>query len=234
VAGGGDGTINAVVDVLLDYPKIKLGVLPLGTFNNFARTLGIPLDIDEALKVLLAGYVTHVDVGQVNGHAFVNNSGIGAYPALVRHREWQQEQGKSKKLAFFFALMRTIFYCPFLRLDFIVAGEKLSRKTPVVFIGNNEYKLEGLEIGTRERLDKSALSLYITHASTHWQFFWLCLQVLLAGPKGASKLDLMTIDTFTIHARKKRLRVSVDGEVLVLSTPLTYRILPKALAVISI
>jgi YegS/Rv2252/BmrU family lipid kinase len=234
VAAGGDGTISSIVNEILKHKNVCLGVLPLGTFNNFAKTLGIPLEIDLAVNTLIRGNITQIDVGEVNGHIFINNSGIGVYPSIVRHREWLQEQGHSKKLALFFAVLRALFYCPFLHLDFILNGQKISRKTPLVFIGNNEYTITGSEIGTREHLNKRKLSLFITHSLNHFRFLSLCIALLLSRKDGLTTLDTINTDQFTIVSRKRRLRVSLDGEVLKLPTPLHYRILPKALSVISI
>lgn len=234
VAAGGDGTISAIVNELLKHPNVRLGVLPLGTFNNFAKTLGIPLAIEQAVEVLVQGNTIAIDVGSVNDRVFINNSGIGVYPYIVKHREWLQEQGKSKRVALFFALIKALFYCPFLHLDFILAGQKLSRRTPLVFIGNNEYAITGSEMGTRERLNQRKLSLFITHNINHLRFLGLCLALLLSRKDGLTTLDTLTIDQFTIVSRKPTLRVSLDGEVVRLATPLHYRIIPKALQVISI
>lgn len=234
VAAGGDGTISAIVNEILQHKNIRLGVLPLGTFNNFAKTLGIPLEIDQAVNTLILGNTIQIDVGEVNGHVFINNSGIGVYPSIVRHREWLQGQGKSKRLALFFSVLRALFYCPFLHLDFILDGHKLSRRTPLVFIGNNEYAVTGTEIGTREHLNKRKLSLFITHNLNHLRFLGLCIALLFSRKDGLTTLDTINIDKFTILSKKPWLRVSLDGEVLKLATPLHYRILPKALSVISV
>lgn len=234
VAGGGDGTISAIVNEILKHKDIRLGVLPLGTFNNFAKTLGIPLAIEQAVAVLIQGNTIAIDVGSVNDHVFINNSGLGVYPYIVRHREWLQEQGISKKIALFFAVLKALFYCPFLHLDFILAGQKISRKTPLVFIGNNEYAITGPEMGTRDQLNQRKLSLFITHNINHFRFLGLCLALLLSRKDGLTTLDALSIDQFTIVSRKRTLRISLDGEVVKLATPLHYRIIAKALKVISV
>ena len=76
IAGGGDGTINAVVSALVGNSAIKLGILPMGTFNHFARDLGIPTDMEKAVKIIVAGQVKSIDVGEVNDRIFVNNSSL--------------------------------------------------------------------------------------------------------------------------------------------------------------
>src|SRR5205085_4914339 len=91
VAAGGDGTINAVAAEVADSGR-TLGVLPLGTLNHFAKDLGIPLDLERAVQVITRGRVAPVDVAEVNGRVFVNNSSLGIYPHIVSMRRHQQER----------------------------------------------------------------------------------------------------------------------------------------------
>ncbi len=86
VAAGGDGTVNGVASALVGT-ETPLGVLPLGTLNHFAKDLRIPLDLEEAARTVAAGVIRKIDVGEVNGKYFVNNSSIGMYPSVVRGRE---------------------------------------------------------------------------------------------------------------------------------------------------
>ncbi|HSE21949.1 MAG TPA: diacylglycerol kinase family protein, partial [Pyrinomonadaceae bacterium] len=92
VAGGGDGTISSVAAALAGTAK-TLGVLPLGTLNHFAKDMNIPLDLEGAINVICEGRVRSVDVGEVNGHIFINNSSLGLYPSIVRERQKQQRLG---------------------------------------------------------------------------------------------------------------------------------------------
>ena len=90
VGGGGDGTLNQVASALVAHPRgaqACFGVLPLGTLNHFAKDLGIPLELAEAVAVLRSGREAEVDVAEVNGRLFLNNSSIGLYPDIVRERE---------------------------------------------------------------------------------------------------------------------------------------------------
>ncbi|MGE5600537.1 MAG: diacylglycerol/lipid kinase family protein, partial [Pseudomonadota bacterium] len=86
VVGGGDGTISAAAGALAGT-ETSLGILPLGTLNHFARDLGIPMKLDEAAKVIAAGQTRVVDVAEVNGRTFINNSAIGLYPLMVIDRD---------------------------------------------------------------------------------------------------------------------------------------------------
>src|SRR5207249_4336821 len=95
VAGGGDGTMNAVASAIFGTDK-TMGVLPMGTLNHFARDLGIPLALDRAIAVIAEGESAQIDVAEVNGNIFINNSSIGLYSALVRYRIDNQKVGYSK------------------------------------------------------------------------------------------------------------------------------------------
>jgi len=96
IVGGGDGTISAAAAELADAGT-RLGILPLGTLNHFAKDLNLPISIDDAVGVIATGETRCVDVGEVNGHIFINNSSIGIYPYLVLDRERKQRrQGLSK------------------------------------------------------------------------------------------------------------------------------------------
>src|SRR4030095_15170061 len=86
VAAGGDGTVNAVAAAVIGTPT-RMGVIPLGTLNHFAKDLAIPLEIERAVDTIAGGRVVAIDVGEVNGRVFVNNSSLGLYASLVQARE---------------------------------------------------------------------------------------------------------------------------------------------------
>src|SRR6266496_2220844 len=99
VVGGGDGTIAAAASALVGT-KTALCILPLGTLNHFARDLGIPPDADDAAKLIARRTERRVDVAQMNGRTFINNSAIGLYPLMLVDRDLQRKRlGRSKRLA---------------------------------------------------------------------------------------------------------------------------------------
>ena len=231
VAAGGDGTINAVASELVGTGK-RLGVLPLGTLNHFAKDLGIPLDLASAIDVISQKTITHIDIGEVNGRYFLNNSGLGLYPRMVREREQQQAQGRSKWLAFFSALLIIIHRYPLLTVRLNADDRELKRRTPMVFVGNNEYELQGLNMGSRRCLDRGFLFLYVTREMSRWRLFKMGLAALFGSLSDASDFDAMCVREVSVQARRRRLRVALDGEVAVMRLPLRYRIHPAALPVI--
>lgn len=233
VAGGGDGTINAVASGLVGT-TIALGVLPLGTLNHFARDLSIPADVTEAAKIIIAGNIGTVDVGEVNGRVFLNNSSLGIYPQIVRDREFQQKQeGAGKWPAFVRATFAVLRRHPFLNVRLRVNGEDLQRRTPFVLIGNNEYCMEGLSLGQRNCLDAGQLSLHLTRRrGSRWGLLRLAVMALLGKLRQAREFEVLTAPEVLIETRKRRLQVAMDGEVSEMETPLRYRIRPGALRVI--
>ena len=234
VAGGGDGTISAVASELVDSDKV-LGVLPLGTLNHFAQDLKIPLDLEAAVATIISGYTNSIDVGEVNGHIFINNSSLGLYPTIVRERVKQQRLGYGKWPAFVWAALTVFRRYPFLDVRLRVDGKMLSSRTPFVFVGNNEYAMEGFKIGRRERLDAGQLSLYITNRTGRLGLIRLCLRAFFGRLRYEKDFLAMRTSEVTIEPRRKRhkpTRVAFDGEVDVLETPLHYRVRPGALRVI--
>jgi diacylglycerol kinase family enzyme len=231
VAAGGDGTINAVASELVGSNKI-LGVLPMGTLNHLAKDLGMPLDLESAVDVIAQQTLSRIDIGEVNGRYFLNNSGLGLYPGIVHEREQQQAQGRSKWLAFFSSLLIIIHRYPLLTVRLSTEDRELRRRTPMVFVGNNEYELQGLNMGSRRSLNRGKLFLYVTREMSRWRLFKIGLAALFGRLSDIHDFDAMSVREVSVQARRRRLRVALDGEVVVMRLPLRYRIHPAALRVI--
>ncbi len=231
-AGGGDGTINAVASVLAGT-DVALGVLPLGTLNHFAKDLGIPQSLDEAIRNVAEGRRVQVDVGAVNDRMFLNNSSLGLYPDIVRHREKQQHRlGRGKWTAAAWATFAALRRYPFLNVKLAVDGAEHARVTPFVFIGNNEYTMEGWSIGARQHLDRGKLSLYVAQRPGRLGLLRFGLRALCGTLAQERDFDVMLSEELDIATRHRHLRVATDGEVTIMKTPLRYRIMPAALTVI--
>jgi diacylglycerol kinase family enzyme len=230
VAGGGDGTINAVASTLIDTDK-TLGILPLGTLNHFAKDLKIPLDLEGAVRTIVAGNTAHVDVGEVNGRIFLNNSSLGLYPSIVHRREQKQKLGHGKWPALIWAAFSVMRRYPFLDVRLNADGKQFSSRTPFVFVGNNEYEMEGFNIGGRDRLDAGQLSLYFSRRTGRLGLLGLGLRALLRRLPKAGDFVAMCTTEVSIKTPRRRIRVSTDGEVTMMQPPLRYRVRPGALRV---
>jgi len=233
VAGGGDGTIGAVASVLRGQ-QTPLGVLPLGTLNHFAKDLKIPLDLEGAVGVILDGNIEEVDVAEVNQHIFINNSSLGLYPSIVHQRQQQQQRlGRGKWPAFIWAALSVLRRYPFIDVRLTADDVELKRRTPFVFIGNNEYQMEGVNIGARSCLNGGKLSLHVAHRTGRWGLLRFALRALLGTLRHENDLDMLCAKEIWIETRRKRLRVATDGEVSIMEMPLHYRIHPRGLRVLA-
>jgi diacylglycerol kinase family enzyme len=232
VAGGGDGTLSCAAGHLAGTGR-PLGILPLGTLNHLARDAGIPSGLEEAAAIIAAGHVREIDLAEVNGRVFVNNSSVGLYPEMVRLREAEQERkGRSKRLAMLSASLTTLRHFRRHRLWISAEGLEAPVYTPLLFVGNNRYEVNLLSLGRREALDEGELCLYAIRARSRMGLFW-------AGIRGIfGRLDQQR-DFVTLYAGEAEVSsdrdfmiVSADGETVRMETPLRYRIRPRALKLI--
>jgi diacylglycerol kinase family enzyme len=232
VVGGGDGSIRTVAGVLAGT-GIALGILPLGTMNHFAKDLGIPLAIDDAVAVIAAGETRPVDLGDANGETFINNSSIGLYPFLVLDRERRRRRrGLPKWLAMILAGLLTVRHFPLRRLRIRAQGWVHPCRSPCVFVGNNEYRISGAGLGSRERLDAGQLSIYIAKQQSRLALLWLACRCVLGHVDQSRDLRIIELASVEISSRKRRLLVSFDGEIALVRSPLRYRSRPGALRVL--
>ena len=233
VAAGGDGTVSAVASALAGS-DVPLALLPTGTLNHFARDVGLPAELADCVRVAVAGNTKAVDVGEVNGRVFINNASIGLYPAIVRRREKQQRRlGRGKWHAMLWAMHTVLRSHPFLYLAIELDGVSQQRRTPFVFVGNNEYLMEGFTMGLRERLDSGVLSVYLSHRRGRIGLLLLALRALFGRLQQAKDFEAANVSELRIEShRHKRLLVATDGEVSALDMPLEFRVRPRALKVI--
>lgn len=230
IVSGGDGTIRTIAEVLADS-GVPLGVIPGGTFNHFAKDLRIPLRPDEAVAVIAAGQLHPVDAGEVNDKIFINNSSIGVYPYLVVDRERRRRHGLPKLLAMAWAVFRAVRNIPVRRLSVTAEGWTERLRSPLVFVGNNEYNVSGRQAGTRDRMNDGKLSLLIARHQSVPRLMLLGLRAMLGMLNQSSDLRMTAVPSVTVASRRHRLLVAFDGEVERMSTPLHYKIRPNALCV---
>ena len=230
VAGGGDGTVSSVASAI-EGSDAALGILPLGTLNHFAKDVGVPLDLDDAIRVVAAGRLIRVDVADVNGHSFINNASIGMYASLIAERQALQRLGRHKWLAHGLAAARV--WRRYHRLHVLLGGDGRQRalRTPFVFIGNNEYQLSGLELGGRTTLDAGRLQVCMAPGMPRHRVARMILVAIFGDICRLEGFESFTASQVTLNVRTSRQRVSLDGEVITLDNPLTFRIRPRILPV---
>lgn len=232
VAGGGDGTVGCAAAALAGTGR-PLGIVPLGTLNHLARDAGIPLDLDEAVALIATGRARPIDLGEVNGRTFVNNSAIGLYPRIVRDREAQQQDlGRGKRRAMLVAGLRALRGFGRHRLTVRAGGGTAPVKTPLLFVGNNRYETSLLTFGRREALDRGGLCLYAPLVRSRLHFLGLGLRGVIGLARQRDFLALDGLSDILVESPRPVLSVSLDGEVERMETPLRYRIRPGALRLI--
>jgi len=230
VAAGGDGTISAVAAALVGT-STPLGILPLGTLNHFAKDLKIPFNVQEAARTIAEGKIHEIDVGEVNGHIFVNNSSIGLYPKAVRERNQQIVRlGRGKWPAMLDASLRVFLRFPLMTIRLETSDGSLTRTTPFLFVGNNEYEMKPLRIGDRQSLKRGELCAYLLKHTGRLAFLRILLMAIL-GMKHERDFTFILSREVQVQMRRRHIMVSADGQVMTLKTPLHYRIRPKALRV---
>ena len=231
VSVGGDGTANAIANVLVGS-QVRLGILPLGTLNHFARDLKIPFELDAAVETIVNGGTKAVDVGEVNGVTFLNNSSVGLYPAIIRLREGLQRAGYAKWLALIRASIAILVRFRILKLELSSKSEPPGQyRTALLFVGNNKYDMTLTTLGKRATLDQGRLWVMMPAALGRWRLFATALALIFTGEKPA---DLVSFESeaLVVSSKRTRLKVAADGEILQLRSPLKYRIRPKSLLVI--
>ncbi|TPL99832.1 diacylglycerol kinase family lipid kinase [Mesorhizobium sp. B2-3-10] len=231
VAGGGDGTLSSAAAVLAET-EVALGVLPLGTLNHFAKDLGVPLELEAAMDVIAARRPVLVDVAEVNGRVFLNNSSIGLYPFFVAERSAEQKRrGAGKLAAIGPALVRT-FRAVSWQLVRISADSGADQVlTPCVFVGNNFY--DAGDFGRRKSLSSRELCVYVVTQRTWLGLALLPFKIALGLIDTHRDLELLRPSRIEITSNRRETLVSVDGEATRMKMPLHFQTRAAALKVLS-
>ena len=231
VAAGGDGTVGTVAGAAI-VTGLPLGVLPLGTFNHFAKDLRLPLDLGAAVGVVVAGHVQSVDAGDVNGRIFVNNSSIGFYPRMLWERGAARHSGRGKWSASALALLRVTHTYRTHVARLLIDGRERVARTPFVFIGNNRYEVEGFELGGRASLREGLLSLYVAPDCGRFETLALPLRAVLNRLTTDPRFEAFSAAEVSIGLSSAQTMVALDGEVALMRAPLHFRSRPGALRVL--
>jgi diacylglycerol kinase family enzyme len=230
VAAGGDGTVNAVIQPLV-HSDATLAVIPVGTYNHFARDLGLPADWRQSLHIALSGAVAQIDAARVNDRFFVNNLSIGLYPEMVARREERGRDHPRWKARLYAAYM-TLRKYPHVTL--VVETEYLHEviRTHVFMVSNNSYDLSRIGIqATRSTLEEGRLSVYWLPHLPRIRLARFIGHFLAGRVHETPGFRSFRTTHLKVQSPKKRLHLGIDGEVLTMSPPLVITIVPKSLLV---
>lgn len=228
IIGGGDGTVNAAIAGLIDT-QLPLGLLPLGTANDLARTLEIPLDIAKACQVIAAGNAQQIDVGWVNGQHFFNVASLGLSVKITRQltKEVKKRWGVlAYAVSAFQVLWKSRLFNAEIRLS---DGQVHCVKTIQIAVGNGRFYGGGMAVAPNAAINDGRLDLYSLGLEHWWQM--LALFPLLHRGHHASTpwSDSWEGQEFYVQTRRPR-SINTDGEITT-STPAHFRVLPRALRV---
>ena len=223
---GGDGTLNSVAGLLVGTKAV---FIPLsgGTFNNFTKDAGVPQDLAEALARLKTAKIRQIDIGEVNGSVFLNNSSVGLYPQTLQFRE-THETTIGKWPAMVAAAARAVVRFRPLR----VTIDGTTYKTPFVFVGNNRYATDNIGLTERTRLDEGALTVLTARVSSRLGLLKVGFFILIGRAQQLREFAEYHPTSLTIDTRRATLAVSRDGEVSQMTAPIEYRVRKKSLRIL--
>lgn len=226
-AVGGDGTLSSVAGMLINSDAI-FAPLPGGTLNHFTKDLGMPQELPQAISRLSTLRPRQIDAAQVNGTVFINNSSIGLYPSSLQTREELEAKKLGKWSAAFIAAVKALVH--YRSLTVTIHSETF--KTPFIFVGNNDYHLENNVMGERHSLSSKKLSVYAVASASRWSLVKIIAGTLLGRLAITDDIKIWKTTKLTVHAKKKQLRISRDGELEKTPTPLHYEIAAGSLTII--
>lgn len=231
VAAGGDGTMNAVAAALAGSGG-TMGVLPMGTFNYLARSLGVPEDLDGAVAVMAKGHRRDLPVGMVNETLFLNNASFGIYPQILRERETVYARWGRSRAAAYWSVLRTMLRLPKPLKLRIIAGDRVEeRDTPLAFAVANGFQLRHLGLEGDAEIAAGRIALLIAPNVSRARLLWNGISLMLGRAARDREFELIGASEITIEARRKSLLVARDGERSRLHGPYKVRLRRDALQV---
>ncbi|MFO7595343.1 MAG: diacylglycerol kinase family protein [Desulfocurvibacter africanus] len=232
-AGGGDGSISSAARILARADK-PMAVLPMGTWNYFARLLNIPLDLDGAVAVMAAGRFGPVDAMEVNGRFFVSHCTLGIHPRFVRERvRLQHSRGWYKPLAIVWALVKSFVRYPVLLVEVQHEARREVLRTPFVMAGNSLSALNPLTVPTHlASLSDGLLALILGRRLGRMGLMASALHTFHGRLDPEKDFRLILVPECAVRVNRRRVRATLDGELTWLTPPLRFRILPHALTLL--
>ena len=230
VAGGGDGTLNAVASSLVGTQK-EFGVLPLGTFNYFAKDFGLPLQFEDAFKYCLHGEARSISVGELNGIPFLNSSSVGVYSKVLKAREHTYATFGRNRLSAYWAVLQAVTrFRVNLRAQISTDhAPAVPVRTPMIFVGRNAAQLESFELPGGECVANDVFAAYVLPESDRMGLAKLAILMAMGKIKPQKDVWMLCASELRVDLPQGRWLAAIDGEIRVVSPPLIFRIRRNAL-----
>jgi diacylglycerol kinase (ATP) len=228
IVGGGDGTLNAVVDGLVGT-QLPLGILPLGTANDLARTLGIPNSLPEACQIIANGQLRRIDLGWVNGKHFFNVASLGL-SVKITQRLTKEAKRRWGILAYAATALQVIWESRPFSAEIRLNGKSVKVKTVQIAVGNGRYYGGGMAVVHDATIDDQRLDLYSLEIQHWWQIILLVPAMRGGRHINSPNVRALQGQEIEVYTRKPR-PINTDGEITT-STPAHFRVIPGALSVL--
>lgn len=227
IIGGGDGTLNAAAMGLIAH-GLPLGILPMGTANDMARTLGLPTNIAAAAEVIAQGNTRVIDLGDVNGKPFFNVASVGFSAELAQNltREAKRKWGV---LGYAITAAKVLWRSKPFSATLAYAGKEDHVRTVQVAVGNGHYYGGGMKVAADARPDDMMLDVYSLEVN-HWLELPAMLPMLRSGTHAAwPTVRGLRVAEFELRTSKP-MPVNADGEI-VTQTPALFKVREKVITV---
>jgi diacylglycerol kinase family enzyme len=228
IVGGGDGSVSTAVAAFCGSDKV-LGVLPFGTMNLFARDLGLPTEPQAAIAALARTTPRRIDLAEINGRPFHTLSGLGFFSHMARAREEVRGHpfGRlvSVMIAWFRALVRTSAF----DIDVVIDGRRERITALAALVTNNAFAPEW----RRPRLDAGLLELHLVEDQGALTKLKAGAALLTGAWREDPGIRNIAAQEITVASGRRHTHASTDGELIRERMPLRYRVLPRALTVLS-
>ena len=232
VSAGGDGTAMAVAQAVLDTDT-TFAALPLGTFNYFARGLGLPEEAGEAAAALMRARRHRIRVGMVNGKVFLNNASLGIYPAILKQRESVYARYGRHRIMAHWSVAKTFlrFQRP-MHLTLDADGSVQTCRTPLLFVSRSAFQLERFGLSGAEAISDDSFAVLVGRGDTRADLFRTALRMVTRTAVEGRDYDFIAARSLTVDMRKSRALVAYDGEKSLARPPFDFRMSDRMLNIL--
>ncbi len=232
VAAGGDGTAMAVAQAMLGSPA-ALAVLPLGTFNYFARGLGLSEDPEEAARAILTGRRHEISVGMVGDQVFLNNASLGVYPAILKERETVYKRWGRRRIMAHWSVIKTFlrFQRP-MKMRLTADGEMHEVRAPLLFVARSAYQLERFGLAGKEAIADDHFAVLIGRATSRGKLFKITWRLVTGTMQEGRDYDMLKARDLKVETSRPRTLVAFDGEKSTRKSPFRFTMADEPLTII--